>query len=93
MLFNVENKSEKKIDSIIISNGYDKVKIESLNKNKLKKVYLKFIKEKPKSDGSFFIDVFPNNVRKDFGYYTNGIIPSYSYNISLEKDSIIIKEY
>jgi hypothetical protein len=93
MLFELENKSQKKIDSIIISNGYDEVKIKSLYKNKPKKVYLKFVKEKPKSDGSFFIEVFPSNLRKNFGYYSNGITPSYSYNIFLEEDSITIKEY
>jgi hypothetical protein len=42
---------------------------------------------------TFLIEVFPNNVRKDFGYYSNGIIPNYKYNISLEKDSIVIKEF
>jgi len=93
MLFKVENKSKKTIDSIIISNGYDVVKIERLSKNQLKEVYLKFIKEKPKSDGSFFIKVFPNSIRKDFGYYSNGFIPTYKYYISLEKDSIVIKEF
>ena len=28
MLFKLENKSQKKIDSIIISNGYDEIKIK-----------------------------------------------------------------
>jgi hypothetical protein len=93
MLFELENKSQKKIDSIIISNGYDELKIKNLHKNKTRKVYLKFVKHKPKSDGSFFIKVFPNNLRKNFGYYSNGIVPSYSYNIFLEDDSITIEEY
>ena len=93
MLFELENKSQKKIDSIIISNGYDEIKIKNLYKNKTRKVYLKFVKQKPKSDGSFFIKVFPNNLRKNFGYYSNGIVPSYSYNIFLKNDSISIEEY
>ena len=93
MLFELENKSQKKIDSIIISNGYDEIKIKNLYKNKTRKVYLKFVKQKPKSEGSFFIKVFPNNLRKNFGYYSSGIIPSYSYNIFLKDDSISIKEF
>ena len=93
MLFELENKSQKKIDSIIISNGYDEIKIKNLYKNKTRKVYLKFVKQKPKSDGSFFIKVFPNNLRKNFGYYSSGIVPSYSYNILLKDDTISIKEF
>jgi hypothetical protein len=44
------------------------------------------------SDGSFFVKIYPSKLKKSFGYYSNGFMPSNSYNLVLEKDRIIVKE-
>lgn len=93
MIFEVSNYSEEKIDSLIISNGYDIVKIENFKNKQTENIHLEFIEKKPKSDGAFYIIIYPKNLRKDFGYYSNGAIPSYHYNILIKEKKIIVKEY
>lgn len=69
------------------------MKFKKLEKQQVKNIYLHFVNEKPKSDGSFFVVIFPSKLRKNFGYYSNGFMPSDSYSLVLEKDRIIVKEF
>ena len=93
MVFEVSNLSKEKIDSLIISNGYDKVKIDNFEQKQKVNIHLKFIQKKPKSDGEFYILLYPKNLRKNFGYYTNGGIPRYRYNIQIKDNEVIVKEF
>ncbi|WP_242130822.1 hypothetical protein [Aestuariivivens marinum] len=92
--FNIENKTPNNIDSLIISNGFNSIKLLDIELNAEKQGFLDFNKENPNLDGSFYIEIFSKESirKKGFGYYSNGGPSNSCFNIKIEKDTIIIKE-
>ncbi len=94
--FVIRNGIEKTIDSIAISNGFNKITIEELKKDEKRKGFIDFKINKPKNDGAYFVQVFDKNktiYRQPFGYYSNGIPSGSTYHIEIYKDTLIIREH
>lgn len=92
--FIIENKTSSKIDSLVISNGFNSVAIDKLNINEKTIIFLDFTKNKTNADGNYSIKYKLNNKYSvsPFGYYTNGIPLSEEINIQILEDTIIIKD-
>jgi hypothetical protein len=92
--FNIENNTGKSIDSIVISNGYDVIKSTHINAGEVKNLFLDFKQKHTKSDGSYYLNYYMENTNhiKNFGYFSNGIPLSEKIEISIEKDTVYIKE-
>ena len=90
----IKNRTDQPIDSLIVSNGFDKIKFEKILPSQFKTGYLDFEKV-PNWDGIYFIYIWSENRQRSrlFGYYTSGI-PSYSKCvITVRKDTIEFHEY
>ncbi len=86
--FTVSNQSGNDIDSVIVSNGVDKIKISDLKKDNDAEDVLLF-SDDIKTDGNYFIEVFNNNSKKfHFGYYSNGYPLESEIKITILKDTI-----
>jgi len=91
--FEVKNDTNNKIDSLIINNGFNSMKLYNIMTMEKKKGFLDFDKNNPKHDGLHNIQIFmQNSVRRQaFGYFSNGIPSVDSYVIRIKNDTIIIK--
>ncbi|MBO0324183.1 hypothetical protein J0X14_17875 [Muricauda sp. CAU 1633] len=92
--FEVQNETDKNIDSLIITNGFDSLKLYDIDSGEKKLGFLDFNKKTPKQDGAYTVQLFTkdSSIKKPFGYYSNGLPLVDSYVIILKKDSIYIKE-
>lgn len=92
--FEVLNKSNVNIDSLIISNGYDKIRFGRIDVNEAKEGFLEFSREII-NDGGYSIEFYSREFYKkeNFGYYSNGIPSNSSFRIVIEKDTIKINEF
>jgi hypothetical protein len=92
--FEVLNNHQSNIDSLIITNGFNSLKFNTIKFNESKKGFLDFKKNSPKHDGQYIIQLFLKDIvkRKAFGYYSNGGPINSFYKISIQKDTIIISE-
>ena len=92
-IFHIENDSDLFITDVEISNGYNKVYIDSLKKTKIENLELKF-ENVPKIDGGYKISFKKesNDVFYNFGYFSNGIPLSVEYDILVKNDTILISE-
>ncbi len=90
----LENKSDTVIDSVLIGTGFNKIKLEKIEKNKLHEFFVDFRNYKHGKEGIFNVIIFNNGEVKNvqqFGYYSHGIPPSYDFIIRIETDTILIK--
>jgi hypothetical protein len=92
--FEVENKTNSNIDSLFISNGFNNVNLNKINKNEKVILFLDFKKNNPKSDGNFLIKYKLNNKHRNkmFGYFSNGIPSNKNVKVQIYEDTIIINE-
>lgn len=92
--FEVQNDTEKNIDSLVITNGFDSLKLFDIDSEEKKRGFLGFNKNTPKQDGAYTIQLFTKgfSIKKPFGYYSNGLPMAGSYHIIIKKDSIYIEE-
>jgi len=90
--FTITNKTNTVIDSVIISNGFDKVKIVQVPINDSLITALEF-SDKTKSDGHYLVQSYSGNsvLKNSFGYYTNGSPTNESFGIEVFKDTILVK--
>lgn len=92
--FTVTNDTKEKIDSVFITNYYDTIRINEINKSISKSGTMKFSDKVQKGDGNYFIKVYANDVIKDtvFGYISNGISSSSKYKIKYSEKYFDIEE-
>lgn len=90
--FEVENHTGKALDSVIVSNGTDKVLIKNLLSGESGENSLRF-SDSLKSDGSYYFESYAggNRQKHTFGYYTNGAPIDSKITIEIEKDTFKIK--
>ncbi len=90
--FNVENHTGKTLDSVVVSNGTDKVIFKDLLSGESAENPLKF-SDSLKSDGSYYFESYAggNSQRHTFGYFTNGAPLESMITIEIEKDTFKIK--
>ena len=93
--FTVVNRSGAVIDSLTISNleGYSKT-FRSIEPGAIVDGCID-MQGTPPVDGSYGLYVYQEGKRvvKGFGYYTNGASLDYHFGISVERDSIIIRQF
>mgnify|MGYP003624385019 FL=1 len=92
--FEVQNDTNNNIDSLVITNGFNSLKLYNIKLKEKKEGFLDFNKNNPKHDGLHNIQLFMQNsiIRKSFGYYSNGIPSVKSYKLIIKNDTIIIKD-
>lgn len=92
--FEVQNDTNNKIDSLIINNGFNSLKLYNIKIKEKKKGFLDFNENNPMHDGLHNIQLFmQNSVRREaFGYYSNGMPSVKSYRLIIKNDTILIKE-
>ncbi len=90
--FKIKNNSETDFDSVVV-HGLGRLKIESLNKGSEVSGYIDYSKSEERSDGGYGIELFKKGLvkRQNFGYYTNGSPTESGFNITIEKDTILIQ--
>lgn len=94
--FQVSSQRDSQIDSVIISNGFNDIKLYNLSNDKKYQSFLDFTKKNDTliGDGVYNIEVYQRN-RPDrilnFGYYSNGI-PSSGFKVVIQMDTILIDE-
>lgn len=94
--FQVSSQRDSQIDSVIISNGFNEIKLYNLSSDKKYRSFLDFRKrnETTIGDGVYNIEVYQRN-RPDkilnFGYYSNGI-PLSGFKVVIQVDTILIDE-
>ena len=88
-----EVSSKLVVDSIIISNGIDLLKLEEIKPGKSTIHDLTFSKS-IKGDGNYQAEAWIKNVKltSRFGYYSNGIPGGSKYIIIIDKDTIMVSE-
>lgn len=91
--FKLKNSSYNKIDSLIITNNFDSIKINNLIVNSEIFKELKFLKEQPKNDGNFRIIIYKNRTIQDttFGYFSNGIPLNKEIYVEIKEMGLQIK--
>jgi hypothetical protein len=89
----VENHSGSKVDSVIVSNGFDNWKHGTIQANEQLEGELVF-SGTIKTDGGYQVKILRNDKYEyyGFGYYTNGSPTSNKMIVKIEKDSVVAYE-
>lgn len=92
--FTLKNNSSKEIDSLIVTNNFDTIKINNLKVNSIMSKELIFLKKQPKSDGNYRINIYNNGIKQDttFGYLSNGLPVNSKFTIEIVEKGFIIIE-
>lgn len=91
----IENKCDFLLDSLFIQTDFNSKKIGRTEIDQSYKFFVNFKDAKHKGDGIFILNLFSQGkVRsQQFGYFSNGIPPSYDFDIKIYNDSIKIGTY
>ena len=92
--FILKNTSLKEIDSLIVTNNFDTIKINHLKINSIISKELIFLKKQPKGDGNYRIISYENGIEQDttFGYFSNGLPINKEFKIEIIEKGFIVLE-
>lgn len=91
--FEIENKSNVLIKNISLTNGFNKVTLDSIQDDSKKTIFLDFKKNNTKADGNYGIEYEKNDIKyfNNFGYYSNGMPSNEKMIVLFTADTLIIK--
>src|SRR5690349_1477272 len=91
--FTVKNNSEVKYDSVIV-NGLGTLKFTDLHPKSKMSGYIDWSESKADTDGAYQIKLYQDgNIQSQlFGYYSNGAPLSDNFEITIETNSILVKD-